>query len=71
MDAVRFWDKMSAGYDRQAAGKYEQAYADTVALTRDYLKPTDSVLDFACGTGLTTVQLAGAVASIHAIDISP
>ena len=71
MDSVRFWDKMSAGYDRQAAGKYKQSYADTVALTRKYLKPTDAVLDFACGTGLTTVQVADAVASIHAIDISP
>ncbi len=71
MDNVRFWDKMSAGYDLQAAGKYKQAYADTVSLTRQYVKATDTVLDFACGTGLTTVQLAGAVQSIHAIDISP
>lgn len=70
MDAVRFWDRMSAGYDAQA-GKYDKAYAATIALTRQYLKPTDAVLDFACGTGLTTVQLADAVASIHAIDISP
>lgn len=71
MDVVRFWDRMAAGYDRQAVVKYEKAYADTVALTRRYLKPTDAVLDFACGTGLVTVQLADKAASIRAIDISP
>jgi ubiquinone/menaquinone biosynthesis C-methylase UbiE len=71
MDAVRFWDRMAAGYDAQAGGKYEKAYEATVALTRKYLKSTDAVLDFACGTGFATIQLAGSVASIHAVDISP
>ena len=41
MDNVRFWNKMSAGYDAQAGGKYAKAYADTVTITRQYLKPTD------------------------------
>ena len=71
MDNVRFWNRMAAGYDVQAGGKYAKAYADTVALARKYLKPTDAVLDFACGTGLVTVQLAGAAASIRGLDISP
>ncbi len=71
MDVIRFWNKMSAGYDAQAGGKYEKAYADTVALTRKYLKPTDNVLDFACGTGLVTVQVANSAASVLGIDISP
>ena len=71
MDAVRFWNKMSSGYDAQAGGKYAKAYEDTVALTRKFLKPTDTVLDFACGTGLVTVQVADSAASILGIDISP
>jgi ubiquinone/menaquinone biosynthesis C-methylase UbiE len=71
MDAVRFWNKMSGGYDAQAGSKYAKAYDDTVALTRKYLKPTDTVLDFACGTGLVAVQVAGSAASILGIDISP
>ncbi len=71
MNTVRFWNKMSSGYDTQAGGKYAKAYKDTVALTRGFLKPTDAVLDFACGTGLVTVQLADAAASILGIDISP
>ena len=71
MNTVRFWNKMSSGYDTQAGGKYAKAYKDTVALTRGFLKPTDAVLDFACGTGLVTVQLADSAASILGIDISP
>ncbi len=27
-------------------------------------------MDFACGTGITTIQIAGFVREIHAIDIS-
>ncbi len=42
-----------------------------MALTRKYLKPADAVLDFVCGTGLVTVQLADSAASILGIDISP
>jgi ubiquinone/menaquinone biosynthesis C-methylase UbiE len=71
MDTVRFWNRMSARYDDISTRKYQEAYDATVALTRKYLKPDDVVLDFACGTGLTTVHLASAVASVHAIDISP
>jgi len=70
MDNTKFWDRVASKYDKSAQ-KYAQAYADTVALTRKYLKSSDHVLDFACGTGLTTVQLAGEVKSIHAVDISP
>jgi ubiquinone/menaquinone biosynthesis C-methylase UbiE len=71
MNAIHFWDRMSAKYDDISIHRYQKAYDATVALSRKYLKPADSVLDFACGTGLTTVQLAGSVASVHAIDTSP
>jgi SAM-dependent methyltransferase len=36
-----------------------------------FLKPDDKVVDFGCGPGLLAVELAGAAAHIHAIDINP
>ncbi len=68
---ARFWDKMASRYDETVKSRYEQAYADTVGNTRKYLKKTDRILDFACGTGITAVELAGHVREIYAIDISP
>ena len=37
---------------------------------KQYLKPTDTVLDFACGTGIVTLAVAPAVKSVRAIDVS-
>jgi len=50
--------------------KYQQTYTDTIERTKKYLKKDDIVLDFACGTGITTIQISGFVRKIHAIDIS-
>ena len=65
-----FWNKISNKYDNQVNGKYSQAYNLTIEKTKKYLKDTDLVLDFACGTGITTVKLANNVKEIYAIDIS-
>ena len=69
MKSERFWDKMSSNYDKQVE-KYQQTYADTIERTRKYLKKDDIILDFACGTGITTIQISGFVKKIYAIDIS-
>jgi len=69
MKSEGFWDKMSSNYDRQVK-KYQQTYADTIERTKKYLKRDDIVLDFACGTGITTIQISGFVRKIYAIDIS-
>lgn len=69
MKSEVFWDKMSSNYDNQVK-KYQQTYTDTIERTRKYLKKDDIVLDFACGTGRTTLQISGFVKEIHAIDIS-
>ncbi|NLO63461.1 MAG: class I SAM-dependent methyltransferase [Clostridiaceae bacterium] len=66
----KFWNKISGRYDKQVTGKYSKAYTRTIEKTRCYLKDTYSVLDFACGTGITTVELAKNVKEIRAIDIS-
>jgi len=65
-----FWNKLSSHYDKQVNCKYSQAYNLTIEKTKKYLKNTDSVLDYACGTGITIVKLANNVKEIKAIDIS-
>lgn len=65
-----FWDRLSNKYDSQVNSKYGQAYNKTIEITKKYLKNTDIVLDYACGTGITTVELSKSVKKIHAIDIS-
>ena len=65
-----FWNKRSQIYDSQVGLEYKQANDKTAANTLKYLKPSDRVLDFACGTGLITVQIAPHVAELRGIDIS-
>ena len=57
-------------YDTQVDKNYRDTYKLTIEKTTPYLKNTDTVLDFACGTGITTIELAKQVQEIHAIDIS-
>lgn len=69
-NAKSFWDKMSSKYDCQVNSKYSDTYAKTINITKKYLNDTDVVLDYGCGTGLTTIELHENVKKIHAIDIS-
>ncbi len=66
-----FWDMRSENYDQTSGGAYAQAYDRTIDRTIPYLKPTDRLLEFACGTGLTTLRLAPHAACVRGIDISP
>ncbi|MCT4620156.1 MAG: class I SAM-dependent methyltransferase [Marinisporobacter sp.] len=61
---------MSKNYDSQVNSKYAQTYDKTVRITKKYLKHTDVVLDYACGTGITTIELSEDVKKVCAIDIS-
>jgi 2-polyprenyl-3-methyl-5-hydroxy-6-metoxy-1,4-benzoquinol methylase len=65
----KFWDTRASEYDRDEE-KYEQAYQETIESTRRHLSPGDVVLDYACGTGIITNQIAPSVKEVHAIDIS-
>lgn len=65
-----FWNQRSRIYDDQVGSQYAAAYDKTVAHTLKYLKPEDKVLDFACGTGIITLQVAPLVSQVRAIDIS-
>lgn len=66
-----FWDMRAPDYDSTSGGTYARAYDLTVERSVKYLRPSDRVLEFACGTGLVTLRLAPRVAHIRGIDISP
>ncbi|MBP2158740.1 MULTISPECIES: class I SAM-dependent methyltransferase [Asticcacaulis] len=66
---ARFWDRLARKY---AADKIadEAGYERTLARTKTYLKPTDAVLEFGCGTGTTALRLAPFTGTMVASDIS-
>ena len=69
MSNAAFWDKVAAKYAKDPI-KDMQAYEDTLARARHYLKSDDHLLEVGCGTGTTALKLAGAVNRITATDIS-
>lgn len=58
-----FWNLRARDYDATSGSIYDKAYKLTVERAVKYFKPEDHVLDFACGTGLVTLQLAPCVSS--------
>ena len=67
---VQFWNFRARNYDEMIGPLYEDAYRKTAEHTLRYLSSADHVLDFACGTGIVTADIAPHVAHIRAIDIS-
>jgi 2-polyprenyl-3-methyl-5-hydroxy-6-metoxy-1,4-benzoquinol methylase len=65
----KFWDKTANNYDQEEK-KDEQTYMKIIEKTKKYLKISDIVLDYGCGTGLISNEIADNVKMIHAIDIS-
>ena len=65
-----FLNMRSRTYDQQSGEEYAQAYEKTVSNTLKYLTGEARVLEFACGTGITTVAIAPHVSFVRAIDIS-
>jgi 2-polyprenyl-3-methyl-5-hydroxy-6-metoxy-1,4-benzoquinol methylase len=65
----KFWDRSANTYD-QEEDKDEQTYLLNLEKTKQRLKSSDLVLDFGCGTGRMSNELAGSVQRIHANDIS-
>ena len=66
-----YWDMRAQTYDQIMKTTFRGIHRDTVDHISRYLKPTDRVLDFACGTGLISTDIAHRVASVQAIDLSP
>lgn len=66
-----FWDHRSQIFDGQVAKTYEEAYEKTINYTLKYVRSTDRVLDVGCGTGITTLPIAGHAGHVTAVDTSP
>ncbi len=66
---TRFWDRAARKY---AVGPIADmaGYERTLERTQHYLKGSDTVLEFGCGTGTTALRLAPHVGRIVATDIS-
>lgn len=64
-----FWDKASKNYDKTEE-RFEHIHETTREKTKKYLKATDIVLDYGCGTGTKSCELAHLVKEIQGIDIS-
>jgi 2-polyprenyl-3-methyl-5-hydroxy-6-metoxy-1,4-benzoquinol methylase len=68
-NAEKFWDRAAGSYDREEQGD-APTYARVVEETKKYLEAGDLVLDFGCGTGRISNEIAGTVRAVHALDIS-
>lgn len=64
-----FWNKMARGYAKRPVGNPD-AYQVKLDKTAEYLKPTDRLFEFGCGTGTTALIHAQRVAHVDAIDFS-
>lgn len=69
-NSAGFWNSLSKSYDSNAKQRFSQTYNDTYKKCCGYLKPTDTVLDYGCGTGIITTAIAKDVKEIHALDYS-
>lgn len=67
---AKIWDRFADGYSKSPI-KDEEAYQKKLKITQSYLKPTDSLLEFGCGTGGTSIIHRPYVKNILATDISP
>ncbi len=66
---ARFWDRIARKYAVDPIADMA-GYERTLERTRALLKSDDTVLEFGCGTGTTSLRLAPAVGRIVASDIS-
>jgi 2-polyprenyl-3-methyl-5-hydroxy-6-metoxy-1,4-benzoquinol methylase len=65
----RFWDSASKNYDKTEE-RFKYIHIKSRENTKKYLRPSDIVLDYGCGTGTAACEFANMVKEIHAIDIS-
>lgn len=63
-----FWDRRAQKFDEKA--QKDDSYSRVVEVSAKYLKPDDTVLDYACGTGVATFKVAALVKEVHGVDTS-
>jgi len=64
-----FWDKASKNYDKTEE-RFEYIHKKARENTRKYLRESQIVLDYGCGTGTASCEFASLVEEIYGIDIS-
>ena len=69
ISSAKFWDRIAVRYSKQPIAD-EAAYQKKLEVTRTYLQPDMTVLEFGCGTGTTAIAHAPFVKHIDAIDSS-
>ena len=67
--AEDFWDGASKNYDKTEE-RFEYIHSRSRENTKRFLKDSDTVLDYGCGTGTAACQFSSQVKEVHAIDIS-
>jgi ubiquinone/menaquinone biosynthesis C-methylase UbiE len=67
--ADSFWNLTANGYDK-IESRLEHIYTKIYSNLKRHVRQDDIVLDFACGTGTSSIQIADKVKKIDAIDIS-
>jgi ubiquinone/menaquinone biosynthesis C-methylase UbiE len=68
-ESARFWDRIARKYATDPIADLE-GYERTLDHARRYLKASDTVFEFGCGTGTTALKLAPSVTRYVATDIS-
>ncbi|MDH5231563.1 MAG: class I SAM-dependent methyltransferase [Gammaproteobacteria bacterium] len=68
-NSQKFWDRIAADYAKKPVDNVED-FQQKINHIQGYLYADDNVLDFACGTGTISLELANSVKSIDAIDTS-
>lgn len=69
VSSAAFWDKHAEGYSKQAV-RNQADYDRKLELTRGFLRPDMTVMEFGCGTGSTAIAHAPFVKHIHGYDVS-
>jgi 2-polyprenyl-3-methyl-5-hydroxy-6-metoxy-1,4-benzoquinol methylase len=70
-NSAKFWDKVSNLFNKPEKEMNPTSTSfKTVEATKKYLNKHDVVLDYGCGPGTITNEIAGSVKTIQAIDIS-
>jgi ubiquinone/menaquinone biosynthesis C-methylase UbiE len=64
------WDKLAGSYDESTRRRFSIATSKTVDTALSYCGADDRVLDFACGTGIFTLEMARKVVEVTARDTS-
>lgn len=64
--SIKFWNKQAKGFNSETQPEMDSL----IQQSKPYLSHDFDVLDFACGTGYSTMHVAPLVKTIHGIDYS-